>query len=285
MIQKDIKSKINHIQDLPTLPDVVLHCNQLLNDENVLVDDLAKIIEEDQSITAKILRVVNSAFYGFPRKISSISQAVIILGFNIISNIMLSVSVFSSFSESKGSDLFDLAKFWKHSIGCGSTAKFIGEELNIAHSGETFVAGLLHDLGKIILIQYFHNEFCQALEIAHNKNILIVEAEKEGLGISHSQIGRFLAEKWKLPQNLVDAITFHHDPSHSKIAPELSSIIHLSDIICRGINIGNSGDNSIPEIDHYVWDKFGLESDMIGKWLPDIKNQADLASMLFLNNE
>jgi len=284
MSQEKLKNKINNIKDLPTLPDVVIQCNKLLQNPDVLLADLVKIIEEDQSIATKILRIVNSAFYGFPGKITTISQAVIILGFNTIRNIMLSVSVFSAFPAKEDSDLFNLTKFWKHSVGCGSTAKILCEKLKVANSGEIFIAGLLHDLGKIVLVQFFQKEFYRALQAAHQKNILIFEAEKEEFGASHSQVGKYLAERWKLPPNLIEVITYHHNPSQSKIATELTSIIHLSDIICRGINIGYSGDNSIPEIDNYVWNKFNLESKIIKKWLPEIRELADTAGILFLDN-
>lgn len=285
MTKQEIKKKIDSLTDLPTLPDIIFKSNQLFEDPDVLLADVTKLIETDQSIASKILLVVNSAFYGFPGKINTISQAIIILGFNSIRNIMLSVSVFNAFPKSEHFNFFNLQEFWKHSIGCGAIAKFLGMQIKLPLAEEAFVAGLLHDLGKIVLVQYFPNEFIEALKLVFEKNILLLEAEEEILGVNHMVIGNLLARSWALPPNLIEVLSFHHNPSQSKLEPELTSIVHLSDIICRGIGIGSGGDNSIPEIEDFAWKLLNFKVEMIEEWLPEVSEIARLAYDFFLGYE
>ncbi len=281
MTREEIKKKVYDISDLPTLPDVLIRTNKLLEDPDTLLADLTKVIEEDQSITSKILRIVNSAFYGFSGKIKTISQAVIILGFNTVRNIMVSLSIIGTFPKDGDLELFDPMKFWQHSVGCGTIAKFLGEKVGIDQPDEAFVAGLLHDLGKNIFAQFFKEDFFEALKMAYEKNILLFEAEEEVLGSNHALVGQYLGKRWRLPANLVDTIRFHHDPSHSKIDQDLTSIVHIADVICRGMGAGTGGDNSIPMIEEASWKRFDLKVELIEQWLPELGEKVEMANNLF----
>ncbi|MCD6318396.1 HDOD domain-containing protein [Candidatus Aerophobetes bacterium] len=252
-ISKKIKQITDEIESLPTLPGVVSQIIELTSDPKTSFKDLSRIISEDQTLTARILKLVNSAYYGFPRRISTITHALIILGFNEIKNITFATSILRTFGESDNLGDFNREEFWKHSLGCALASKMLAKTLRYRISGQAFTAGLIHDIGKIILDQYLHKSFAQIIEKVQSENISIREAEKDVLGITHAEIGAWLAKKWNLPAEIEEAIKFHHLPDKAIINPQLTAIVHLSDILVRMESIGWGGDDKIPSVNPLVW--------------------------------
>jgi HD-like signal output (HDOD) protein len=189
---------LDKVNDLPTLPTVYMRITNLMKRDDTSVKDICDVIVIDQSITTKILRLVNSTFYGFSRKIVSIHQAIVLMGFNNIRNTVLSVSVFDEFSETNN-EYFDLNRFWQHSIACGIISAAMDKTLNTGFRDEVFVSGLLHDIGKIILNKYFSAEFIRILAHAKGNNTSFYESERAIIGFSHNDLGEYLCDKWKLP--------------------------------------------------------------------------------------
>ncbi len=258
MEKVNIERIIERIKDLPTLPDVVMKVNQLANDPKTSATDIAKIITTDQSLSMKILKLVNSAFFGFPGEIKSISHAITILGFKTIQNIALTISVFDMFGKSKSLGNFDRKEFWKHSIGCAVCGRLVATKLHYEDADLAFTGGLLHDIGKIILDQYLHNEFVKVLEELTKKPAFIYDVEKEVLGFNHSNLGEQLASNWKLPKPLIDVIGHHHKPMAHPQDDKLTYIVHMADVICRAKKIGANGDSRQPKLGKEIVEELGF---------------------------
>ena len=233
----------------------------LIDHPRTSAKDVASLISTDQALTAKILKLANSAFYGFPRGIATVNHAVVVLGFDTVKNLGLSVSVLERFSSGSSDTEFDRQKFWEHSIACGVAARMLAGKLRYRVQGEAFAAGILHDIGKLILSQYFTDEFGGVLELARDENIYIGKAEEQVLGVTHTEIGHWLAEKWNLPDKLVAAIAYHHAPGRLKRDAELPSLIHLADFLCRREKIGDGGGTRLPNLDPAALRAFGIHEE------------------------
>ena len=190
------------IKDLPSIPKVVFEVTRLLNDSKTATNKLSEVIGKDQGLTSKVLAIANSPLYGIKRKVSSIEFAVLILGFQEIKNIVAALS-FADSVEATPTQYFDPQEFWLHSMLVGTAAKGISQHLGFEFGSEAFVAGLLHDLGILVIHKFFSFEFVQIIERANSKNIPIIQAETDVLGLTHQEIGRFLAEKSGTSLNLV----------------------------------------------------------------------------------
>jgi putative nucleotidyltransferase with HDIG domain len=253
----------------------------MLENPNVSAAELAKVIKSDQSISTKVLKLVNSAFYGLSGKVGTICQGIVILGFNTVRNIILSVSVFDLLPKNEDYGEFEIAKFWEHSIGCAVISKVFAQRLGLKDPEEAFIAGLLHDIGKVVIAKLFQEDFLTILKTTHKERVLFLDVEQEVLEITHSQVGGILAKHWKLPNNLTEAISFHHDCAEKMDNPKLVSVIHLADIITRGLQIGSGGDRVIPEINNAAWDVLKMDTAIIERWIDDIDEEVEKASAFF----
>tara|TARA_B100000902_G_scaffold377368_1_gene409517 strand:- start:466 stop:1362 length:897 start_codon:yes stop_codon:yes gene_type:complete len=257
--QDRIKQITQSIIGLPTLPTVITQMIGLIENPGTSAKEVSQLISTDQALTAKILKLANSAFYGFPRGISTVNQAVVVLGFETVKSLGLSISVLERFAVEEIKSSFDRQKFWEHSISCGVAARLLARKFNYQLRGEAFSCGILHDVGKLILSQYFADEFNQILLMSEEEYIHISKAEERVLGVTHTDIGRWLAEKWNLPSSLISAIAHHHKPSNSSANDtQLSSLIHLADILCRREEIGDGGGPSSPSLDPSALSAIGM---------------------------
>tara|TARA_A100001037_G_scaffold113318_1_gene103218 strand:+ start:314 stop:1324 length:1011 start_codon:yes stop_codon:yes gene_type:complete len=259
--QERIKKITQSIIGLPTLPTVITQMIGLIDNPKTSAKDVAGLISTDQALTAKILKLANSAFYGFPREIATVNHAVVVLGFDTVKNLGLSVSVLERFAGGSGDTEFDRQKFWEHSIACGVAARMLAGKLRYRVQGEAFAAGILHDIGKLILSQYFTDEFGEILALVRDEDLYIGKAEEQVLGLTHTEIGHWLAEKWNLPDKLVAAIAYHHAPGRLERDAELPSLIHLADFLCRREKIGDGGGTRLPNLDPAALRAFGIHEE------------------------
>jgi len=259
-VQERVRRLVERVQGLPTLPSMLHNINQMILNPRTSAKEVAQVISVDPSLTAKVLRVVNSSFYGFPNRITTISHAIVILGFNTIKSIVLSSTIFDVFRKGAKPTDFDRAEFWKHSIGCGSAAKVIGRRLGYPMLEELFIAGLLHDVGKIVMDQFLPEKFAEVLELVKAKNLLIAEAESQVLGATHADIGAWLFERWNLSRGLIETVRCHHNPALAAESPKFAEIIHVADVLVRALRFGNGGDSRIPTIDPSAWKSLGFDT-------------------------
>jgi putative nucleotidyltransferase with HDIG domain len=259
----DPQKIIEKIDDLPTLPRTVLKITELVNDPKSSAKDLARVITDDQVLTARLLKLVNSSFYGFPERISTVTGAIVLLGFDAIRNLLLTTSVFDLFANHNRKKKQDQEKFWDHSLGCAVGAKVIGNYLRHDKIEELFVSGLLHDIGKIVEMMYLSDEYTKVVTVIDSENILMTAAENKVLGYNHAEVGKLLAEKWNLPAKLVQVIAYHHQPANASSFAMEAAIVHLADIFCRALNMGYGGDNKIPPLDGSAWERLKIGTNAI----------------------
>lgn len=285
-IAKRIEDTISSVTDLPTLPTIYSQLNKNINDPKASARRISSIIEEDQALTAKIFKVINSAFYSFPQKISSISHAVVLLGFNEIKHIALAVSVIDLFGDSVSGRKFNHVAFWSHSLAvavcCRIIAKKAGPML-FKDPEEVFAAGLMHDIGKIVEDQFMHNDFIKVLVAAGKDHSLIIDAEDKILEFNHQDTGSFLSKKWKLPESFTDVISFHNKPmSYSKENKNfpLIAAVHVADILVRALKIGYGGDEYVPSLCRECWDIFGFSKGHVELIMQDTLKAFDEVSIV-----
>ena len=260
---------IDSIEGLPTLPTVYAQVEQLCSDPNVDADKLSKVIETDPSITMKLLKLSNSAFFGFNREIKSMRDAVALLGNQTVQNAVLSISVFEALKDQEDSAGLDKKEFWKHSAAVGSIVKFITKKMRIQRE-ESFTSGILHDIGKIILDGLYSDFYQGTLQIMREKKLLILEAEELTPGLSHARLGQELAESWGIPPRLIEAISYHHTPKKSDLDPELACLVHIADATARNLGIGSGGDDLVPCIHPFALQQLAVDpEDLIG-WEEDM---------------
>jgi len=223
----DLERLVRRVTELPTLPSTVARILEISGSDNSSAADLAKVIYLDQSLAAKVLRIANSPFYGFARKVKTLEHATVILGFKDIRNMALAMTVFSSFCVKTRNTQFDRVRFWEHSLSCGLAAKVVGEAAGLNRT-ELFVTGLIHDLGKIILDRYHQDGFQEVLEVAAKTGMRWTEAEQEVLGFTHAELGQALLEAWKFPSELTCPVGFHHRPWEDTKEPKRSAAVYLA---------------------------------------------------------
>lgn len=210
MDNKGIYETLEKIKDLPTLPSVYFKVDKLLKDKEASIDNVARIIEIDVAMSSSILRLVNSAFYGMHSKSNSIPHAVMILGFKAVKNAIVSVAIFDTLSVKDRYQNFDIAEFWRHSVSVAVLSKQLAEKTRLVAPDDAFMAGLLHDIGKIIMLKYFKEDFGKVWQTMQETRCSFADAEMEVASIDHIQIGAYLARKWQLPDHIIEAIACHH---------------------------------------------------------------------------
>jgi len=277
----DPKKIIDRIDDLPTLPRTVLKITELVNDPKSFAKDLARVITDDQILTARLLKLVNSSFYGIPQRISTVTGAIVLIGFDAIRNLLLTTSVFDLFADRNRKNQQKQEKFWDHSLGCAVGAKVIGNYLRHDSIEELFVAGLLHDIGKIVEMMFQPVEFSKIVAAISRENILMITAENKIMGYNHAEIGKLLAEKWNLPAKLVQIIAHHHQPKDAGSFAMEAAIVHLADIFCRALNMGFGGDNKIPPLDRFAWQSLKIQTSAIESIMETMQDEyGDIRSFI-----
>ncbi|MCU0608189.1 MAG: HDOD domain-containing protein [Chitinispirillaceae bacterium] len=265
--QELLREKFGHLVQLPTLPEISSRLMGLIRNPRASVNDVADIIGQDVSLSAKVLRLANSAYYGMPGKITTINNAVVLLGFRVITTIVLSVTVFDLFPEGKGSSrLFDHKAFWRHSFGCGLIAKHLALCLKkkfLFDPEESFCAGLLHDIGKVVLEQYLHAEFHRALNAAKSDGLPLFTAEKKVLGFTHADAGQWLTAGWGLPSGIGEPLARHHDSSSGPHQADSAALCQAADWLCYQTGMAIDPACVPPMLDQGIRTAFALSDSLI----------------------
>ncbi len=244
----DIFEKIiRSVDDFPTLPTIFSALAEVMTDPRSTFSDAANVISRDQASAMKILKVANSAFYGFPGKIDTISQAIFYIGFEEVKNIIITISIWDIFKSSSSHSGFNIVDLWKHSIGVGVASRTIAKTIKAENVENCFIAGIIHDIGKLLFIRYLGNEYIKVIDFACENNLNIRDAESDMLGITHTIAGELIGEKWKMPLNIKNAIRYHYSGMVNGKVHDLSAIVHIANIVVRMMQLGNPGDYIIPE--------------------------------------
>ena len=254
-----IDNIISKISTLPTLPTVYSKLTEAIEDPNNTVEQISKIISADQASVFKILKIVNSPFYGFRGKIDTISQAIFYLGFNEVRNIVLALSVINMFPKESSLKDYSPIDLWSHSIGVGILARAIGAAVKEKNLENYFVAGIFHDIGKLIFMEHAAQDYQRVFDLTKKKRITISDAETEIFGADHAVAGSLLAEKWKLPPSIQKTVRYHHDFNGSEINNILLGTIYIADIYASAMELGRDGGVIISRPNEIVWNTIKLQ--------------------------
>jgi len=284
MLSRDVK--------LVSLPEVFLRINQALHDPASTTGQIADLIGKDPSLSAILLKIVNSAFYSralraakhqFPAKVDSLSRAVALVGSSQLGVLALGVSVLSRFNDIPPG-LIDVKSFWRHSIFCGILARVLAEKKQEPEGEHFFVAGLLHDIGRLIFYRYYPVLSGESLVAAKVRKISLTEAEREIMGFDHAVIGGLLLKKWNYPSSLGKSVRFHHEPGEVLIIDE-PAVVHVADCVTVALDMGSSGEGLVPPLHPEAWDNVGVEPAELGPMAQSAMDQCDEIFTAFFPDE
>ena len=265
------------IQQIPLLPQVVSDVQDILQQVEVDLELLEWTLHKDMAIVARVLRLANSPFYGLSGEISSIHEACLLLGMHTIRNVVTTAGVMMQL-PADGDGLIDRKKLWEHSMGTAVAARVIASHAGFDQEN-AFTGGMLHDIGKLVMDRYFHSDYQAVLHYQVTEDCLLREAETAVLGFDHSIVGARAAQRWRFPASIVEAIEHHHEPD--KNAPSKSAdIIHVADILCRGLEIGYGGDPLIPILASSAAQRIKLDWDNLEVMLQEIEELYSMTKLI-----
>ncbi len=246
---------MERLRELPTLPAVVARIVDVLERPDVPFGEAAALIETDQVLTAHLLRLANSAFYGLSGQIASVTQALTVLGTTAARGVVYAASVL---------DLrIDLAGFWEHSVGTAVAAGALAHHVRISRPEEVAGAGLLHDLGKVVLYKQAPDAFARVLAAADAERVSFREAERALLGVDHAEIASWLLARWRFPPRVLEPVAQHHHPSQARAFPVETAVVHVANTLVRAYGYGFGGDRGVPAVDAAAWARLGLDADAV----------------------
>lgn len=251
---------LKRVQALPPLPTSAMRVIALTKNPATSVKELETVIAQDPALAAGILRQANSAYYGYARRISSLQEAIIVLGFQATQGLAMAAAVAPLLKTTLVGYGIEQEGLWKHSMLTAMAARRLCKQLNLPHSESAFTAGLLHDIGKLVVAVYIQEVGPYITEKVSQAKLPYVELEEKVIGYDHAAVGGFLAKRWNLPPNLVDGITYHHAPSRSEHEPELSSIVHVANGLANSLGVGGGVDSFLNPIQQEALDRLNLNS-------------------------
>jgi HD-like signal output (HDOD) protein len=272
---------IEDVTDVPSLPEIFIRVNEAVNNPRSSLEDVGKVISEDTGLTARLLKIVNSAFYGFPSQIDTISRAVTIVGTQQLRDLALATSVIRLF-RGIPHDLLDMESFWRHSVACGIAARILATYRREANVERFFVAGILHDIGRLIICLKRGDHIREVLPRVREGNHTLRQLEMEVLGYDHASVGGALIQAWKLPASLEEVILCHHSPLESSRYPVEAAVIHAADIITHALQLGNSGEYFVPQLEAKAWDRLALPISILAPTIDQVDRQCQDAVQMIL---
>lgn len=260
------KGRILAVKDLPTLPGVLQEVAILVENPNSSTDQISKAISKDQVLSAKVLKMVNSPIYGFPGRIGSIQHALVLLGFNVVKGIIISTSVFEVMNE-------NMKGLWEHSLGCALASSAIARAIGCKDPEEYAVAGLLHDIGKVVAAVQLPDTRAAIDALVLEKDIAYRQAESEVLGFAHDRINLWLSNYWNLPANLKEGLSYHHRPMSATLYPKVAQVVHVGNFLARLFGVGNGGDDQVSPLDEGVLEALEITPDVLFKIMDGLERE------------
>ena len=271
---------VRTLDDLPSLPAVVMELLNSIDQDDVDISVLAKKVSHDQALTAKTLRLANSSLYGLQVKVTTIQQAITYLGFQTTRNLITAAAVTGCFAEGHCPG-FDHKAFWRHSIATAACAKVLARQMRF-NQDYAFTAGLLHDIGRLVLVSCFPNQYSVTIAYREEHDCYLLEAERKVLGVDHVDAGMALAEHWNFSDTMRLAIGGHHDPE-APGAGFLASIIHVADAIVHALDLAQMPDDLVPPVSTVAWNALGLDEEIYLQLFRETELQYDEISMVLLS--
>ena len=245
---------------LVSLPEVCIRINEMLDDSAITAAELGQVIGQDTSLTARLLRIVNSSYYGFQSRIETVSRAVTVVGLRELRGLVIASTAIETFSKFPD-EVLNKVRFWRHSLYCGVIARLLAEQCHVLHSERLFVAGLLHDIGKLIIAQRLPEETRMIALQSQSREEPEFKIEQSVLGFNHAEVGGELMKTWNMPETLYESVVYHHTPRRAKAGVMETCLIHIANIFTDEAEQGLDMKNDIPlqDIDPYAWEITGLK--------------------------
>jgi len=280
-----IESMISESSKLISFPNVAIRVNSMVNDPDVTAKEIGKVISHDPALTAALLKVANSPFFGFSREVDTISRAVTLLGAKQVRDLTLATSAANAF---KGipNELLSMDDFWYHSLCCALIAQELADLSKVKKKESVFIAGLLHDIGQLVIFNNQPELAKESLSLVLDdpQELELYQAEQRIMGFDHAQVGQALALSWGLPENLLACIAFHHEPSTASNYQAEVAIIHIANSIACLVEINSTHLDDAPPIDALAWDVTGLNEDVVNTVVETVRDKVkELQSALSLS--
>lgn len=266
--------------EIASLPEIFLKVNEMIDSPRHSAADIGRVISHDTAFSARLLKIANSVFYGFPSQIDTISRAITVIGTRELRDLILATSVMRVF-KGLPNDLVTMEDFWRHSICCGLAARSLAAQRGEQLVERFFVAGLLHDIGSLLVYRKIPELAREALLRAQYNNVPLYRAEQDVMGFDHAAVGVEILRKWKLPEHLQESTEFHHSPGMAQRFPRDTAIIHIADVVADALQFGNSGDPVVAPMDPQAWQLADLSDDTISTVISEVENQFSSALELF----
>lgn len=275
---------VKDISGLVTLPEVYLHINRVVEDPNCAIADIAKAVSKDPSFTVRLLKIANSALYSFPSSIDSVTKAVSIIGTAQIRNLALSMSAVRSFAGLPN-ELVSMQNFWRHSLLCALTAKHLAKAARRCDPDALFTAGLLHDIGELVLFNRLPEQSREALLLVLDDldERPVHEAERQIMGLDHSDVGGELARQWQLPPLLEECIEHHHNIEKAKRYPRETALVHIANVAAQMAELDSLNPDDVPPINPLAWEITGLDESSIEPAVREAQAEVAEIEKLFLD--
>jgi putative nucleotidyltransferase with HDIG domain len=261
----EIMAVIKDTRSLPTIPGIISKLNALSVSDKASIQEMARIVSSDQVLSARVLRLANSPSYGFYR-VSTISNAMILLGVDVVKSLALSASIFEIME-------CNVVGLWEHSLGAGVAANIISKRLRLPDCEEISTAALLHDIGKVIVKLKFPGEYVQLLPMVDQKGLYFHEAEQKLLATDHAEVGGWLAKSWFLPEKLIEPISCHHDVEKAQAHQAKTAVVHLADILVKASGFGHSGDDQVAPIQPAARAALGITEQLLAGIVEELEEK------------
>ena len=253
---------VKGIAKLASLPEVCVRVNEMVDDPRSSAAEIGKVISRDTALTAQLLRMANSAFYNFPSKVDTISRAVTVVGERELRYLVLALSAVRTFSQIPV-ELINMASFWRHNVYCGVVARLVAGQCHVLHSERLFVAGLMHDVGMLVMMNRVPELERQALAESESGEKEQYQAENELFGFDHAEVGGILMRQWNIPEALCESVACHHDISKAENAKLDAAIIHIANVITNRAELETGYEGPVPQVDPQAWEVTGLNEDVM----------------------
>lgn len=274
-----VEGLVENSVQLGSLPTVFYKINDAVEDPECSFSEIGEIISKDSALCARLLRIVNSSFFGFPSKVETISHAVTIVGMVQLRDLALATAIVNNFSGLP-KNAIDMKSFWRHSISVGLAGRVIAVYLKESNPERFYVLGMLHDLGRLLLYLAVPEDMGRVLDLSAEGGLLHA-AESKVLGWDHAEVGGALLRKWNLPAQLVEGVQYHHDPSSAPNFPLEAAITHVADIVAQTQELGSSGERYVPPLDPKAWDSLGLPASILPSVVTQVNSQVDELAEIF----
>ncbi len=277
-----IKTLISGIQQgMGSYAPIIDEVQAVLGDPESSLANVGEVIEKDPDLTARLLRLGNSSFYGFPTRLETVSGAISLIGIQQVQDLIVATSVVDTFAGVTP-EFVNMESFWRHSLACGIGARILAIMKRMPNPEKFFVAGLLHDVGRLVLFSQVPKITQEVFQTYHQQKLLLWEAEAQVLGYDHAQIGEALLRSWMYPVNLVQAVANHHHPLSSETFRTEAAIVHVADHLVNAAQIGSSGERHVPPLVTKAWESLNLAADSLESMIAAIDGQIEAVQEVFL---